>query len=258
MKEIVAALAEQQAELDALLAPLDDAGWATPAPQCPGWTVSDVVLHLAQTDEYGVASASDRTGEFIARIPTGEDAEALGVGGATVDDFASVMVERERGKPGPEVRARWLAAAGAERTALAARAHDDRVQWVAGDMAARTLATTRLSETWIHTGDVANALGVTLAATERLRHIARLAWRTLPYAFARAGRAHQGPVAVALGAPDGSTWEFTPDEAPTTRLEGPAEDFCLVAGRRREPSQTALLATGPDAAAVLELVRTYA
>lgn len=30
-----------------------------------------------------------------------------------------------------------------------------RVPWVVGEMAARTLCTTRLSETWIHTTDVA-------------------------------------------------------------------------------------------------------
>ena len=32
----------------------------------------------------------------------------------------------------------------------------------------------------------------------------------------------------------------------------------MVAARRRSPSDTALVATGPDAAGVLELVRTYA
>ena len=54
-----------------------------------------------------------------------------------------------------------------------------RVTWVAGELSARSLATTRLAETWIHTGDVADALGVSLVPTDRLRQIARLAWRTL-------------------------------------------------------------------------------
>ena len=60
-----------------------------------------------------------------------------------------------------------------------------RVRWVAGDLSARTLATTRLAETWIHTGDIASAIGIEPVATDRLRLIARLAWRTLPYAFDR-------------------------------------------------------------------------
>jgi hypothetical protein len=46
---------------------------------------------------------------------------------------------------------------------------------VPGELSARTLATTRLAETWIHAGDVAGALGVTLPPTDRLRPIARLA-----------------------------------------------------------------------------------
>ncbi|HEV7829149.1 MAG TPA: maleylpyruvate isomerase N-terminal domain-containing protein [Pseudonocardiaceae bacterium] len=48
MEAIIAALDEQQAELDGLLVAHDDSDWATPT-RCPGWSVADVVLHLAQT-----------------------------------------------------------------------------------------------------------------------------------------------------------------------------------------------------------------
>jgi hypothetical protein len=41
-------------------------------------------------------------------------------------------------------------------------------------------------------------------------------------------------------------------------IRGDALDLCLVAGRRRAPSETGLVAEGPDADGVLELVRTYA
>jgi hypothetical protein len=54
------------------------------------------------------------------------------------------------------------------------------------------------------------------------------------------------------------TWEFTPDGPAATTVTGPALDFCLLAARRIPPSDTTLVATGPDAAAVLELVRTFA
>jgi uncharacterized protein (TIGR03084 family) len=250
MDKILGALGDQHDELDGLLATLDDAGWATAVPRCPGWSVADVVLHMAQTDELGAASAS---GEY-ARFVSG----AVGARGSTVDDAADAMVEQERGQPGPAVHARWRAAATGTRDALGACSPHDRVQWVAGEMAARTLATTRLSECWIHTGDVADALGVALDPTPRLWHIARLAWRTLPYAFERDGRSLHGDVGVALDAPDGSRWEFVGQGEPLTRVEGPALDFCLVAGRRLDPPDSALVATGPDAEAVLALVRTYA
>jgi len=122
----------------------------------------------------------------------------------------------------------------------------------------RTLVTTRLAETWIHTRDVADGLGIELEPSDRLQYVARLAWRTLPYAFARAGRELSGPVAFELRGPRGNEWRFTPDEQPLTTIRGPGADLCLVAARRADPNDTSLTGDGPDAAAVLELVRTYA
>jgi hypothetical protein len=42
---IVAALAEQDAELSGLLAGLKESDWQRPS-RCDGWSVADVVLHL--------------------------------------------------------------------------------------------------------------------------------------------------------------------------------------------------------------------
>ena len=85
-----------------------------------------------------------------------------------------------------------------------------------------------------------------------------LAWRTLPYAFAQAGYAPEGPVAFALEAPGGETWHFAGDSAALTTISGPAVDLCRVAGQRAQAADTALEGEGPDAAAVLDLVRTFA
>ncbi len=52
-------------------------------------------------------------------------------------------------------------------------------------------------------------------------------------------------------------WEFV-DAAPITTISGSAETFCLVAARRLPGAYSGLMATGPDADAVLELVRTFA
>jgi hypothetical protein len=59
----------------------------------------------------------------------------------------------------------------------------------------------------------------------------------------------------------GAHWDFSAgaDEPEAiTHVQGPAYDLCRVAARRVPASQTALLARGPDADAVLELVRTFA
>jgi hypothetical protein len=93
--------------------------------------------------------------------------------------------------------------------------------------------------------------------TARLRHIAWLAHRTLPYAFVRAGE--QPPkVFCALTAPGGAaTWRFGSPDADSA-ITGPAGAFCRVAAQRLTPAQSGLLATGPHGATALGLLRTYA
>ncbi len=251
MQEILAALAEQHRELASVLDPLPREAWARPS-RCPGWSVSDVVLHLAQTDEMALGSLR---GEFAAVL----EEMARGLSGAdSIDDGADAMVVRQRGGSSTEVRERWRRGAFELRGALAVADPSARVQWVAGELAVRTLATTRLAEAWIHTGDVLHAFGRPVAASDRLRHIARLAWRTLPYAAARAGRELQGAVAFELTGPNGEPWRFMPDEPALTVITGRALDLCEVAGQRADAPDTGLVGTGPDAEAVLSFVRTFA
>ncbi len=250
MDDVVGALAAQQDELSGILDGLTDDDWRVPT-RCEGWDVADVVLHLAQTDEMALLSASGRmapAGTAFRRAP----------GAVTVDDAATIMVGRERGAPVADLRTRW--STGAARLLEELRGMDlsSRVTWVAGELSARTLTTTRLAETWIHTGDVADAVGLGLPPTGRLRLIARLAWRTLPYAFSSAGQEPSGPVAFRLTGPAGEAWDFVPEEPEITTISGPATDLCAVAARRVAPPDTSLRGEGPDAAEVLALVRTYA
>jgi uncharacterized protein (TIGR03084 family) len=250
MEAVLGALAAQQDELAALLAGRDEGEWQRPSP-CEGWTVTDVVLHLAQTNELSIASAQGRLPE-VAKAMGGPERSN------TVDEGAALMVAAERDMTVLVLHDRWLDGVETLRAVLAAADPHERVLWVAGELSIRTLATTRLAETWIHTGDVAAAFGVALTPTDRLCHIARLAWRTLPYAFTRAGRELQGPVAFELRAPSGAECHFVPDDTPLTVVQGEVVELCNVAARRVDPADTGLTATGPDADAVLELVRTYA
>lgn len=254
MIEEAGALRDQHGELAEVLSSMTVDRWVTPVPRCPGWTVADVVLHLAQSDEMATASVEGRFPAKVAELMQGANPA-----GDTVDDAVDAMVTAQRGRSSPaELHDRWRAAADALDGALATADGSARVAWVAGELSVRTLATTRLNENWIHTGDVADALGIALGAPDRLRHVARLAWRTLPYAFSRAGRALSGPVAFDLVGPAGEPWRFGVDDAPTTTITGPGAELCAVAARRADPDTTSLSGTGPDVAAVLELVRTYA
>jgi uncharacterized protein (TIGR03084 family) len=251
VEAILTALDWQHSELAALLDRLDDGDWSRPT-RCEGWSIADVVLHLAQTDEIARAVVDGATAGRLGVLAGG------GIVAGTIDDGAAAMVSQERGLPAARILERWRTGAQTLSDALAKSDPHRRVVWVAGELSTQTLATTRLAECWIHTGDVADALGITPAPTDHIEHIARLAWRTLPYAFARAGRELAGPVAFDLGAPSGNRWCFASDENAATRIVGPAVDLCLVAARRIEPADTALRGTGPDADAVLVLVRTYA
>ena len=251
MQAVLTALEEQHTELAALLDPLDDAGWERPT-RCEGWNVADVVLHLAQTDVLALASAQGQYAEGLDVLAGGLE------GKGNVDDGAAAIVAKERGVPHRALLERWRTGADTLRDALRASDPHRRVAWVSGQLSTQTLATTRLAECWIHTGDVAEALDVMQEVTDRLEHIARLAWRTLPYAFARDGRELAGPVAFDLRAPSGARWQFVPDTQPATTIEGAGAELCLVAARRVAPDNTSLRGEGPDARAVLELVRTYA
>lgn len=249
MDDVVIALGDQIAELDGLVSGLEPGEWELPS-ACPGWTLADVLVHLAQTNEVAIASLTGRWDEVTATW-------ARGAEGATVDDIAAAAVAGDRRRDGAEVHAWWRRTADDMVAEFETVDPTTRVPWVVGDMAARTLCTTRLSETWIHTTDIAHGLGVTVLPSLRLWHVVRLVHRTIPYSFQRAGRPAPGPVRFDLTAPDGSTWTFGDVDAPTT-VTGSAHDLCWVAGQRAQAAATSLTAAGPDADAVLGLVRTFA
>ena len=254
MERITTDLAAQHAELRTILESLTSEQWEAES-LCEGWSVADVVLHLAQADEIALGSA--RGTIAIAAPNAGWDMEAMYAGTATVDEIAAEAVEKQRGVAPADLLARWSRAADSLVSTLALTDAKRLLPWVVGELPARTLATTRLAECWIHTGDIAHGVGATQEFNDRLWHIARLAWRTIPYAFERAGQVLGGPVTVTLDTPDGGVWEFTDGEAVTT-LTGDVLTFCQVAARRVPGHTSGLHASGPDADAVLDLVRTFA
>jgi uncharacterized protein (TIGR03084 family) len=236
-------LEAEQDRLEKILAGLDGARWAAPS-AAAGWSVTDVVLHLAQTEEAVVAS----TGGAVLRPGRGS--------GATVDQIADDLVRAQRAEPAV-VFERWREARRAAVRALRAADPGQPLSWVEAPMKPATMATTRLAEHWAHGLDITGPLDIAFPDTDRLRHIAWLAHRTLPYAFALAGLGAQH-VRCDLTAPDGVTsWEFGPDTAGSA-IGGPAGDFCRVAAQRLAPERSGLTASGPHGAAALRLLRTYA
>jgi uncharacterized protein (TIGR03084 family) len=248
MGGIIDDLAAEQDRLEDILAGLDHDAWLSPS-GAAGWSVADVVLHLAQTEEAVVASVTSRY------AGTDRWEEEIAVGGGGVDDAADRMVRAEREEPAV-VFERWRAARRAALAALRDTDPDRRVRWVTGTLKPATLATTRLAEHWAHGLDITDPLGIAFPDTERLRHIAWLAHGTLPYAFGLSGQ-EPSPVRCELTAPDGSTWSYGPAEAASS-ITGPAGAFCRVAAQRLRPEESGLTTRGPHGAAALAVLRTYA
>ncbi|GAA2164289.1 maleylpyruvate isomerase family mycothiol-dependent enzyme [Actinomadura napierensis] len=243
MADVFEDLAAEYRQLDAVLAALTPDQWSAPS-DAAGWTVADVVLHLTQSEEVVTGPSITEAAAFLPSTAT------------TVDGAMAERVAAERGAPPGELLARWRKAAFATPDALRAHPPGTRLSWVRTPLSPRTLATTRLAEHWAHAQDITVPLGIVYPDTARLRHIAWLAHRTLPYAFSVAGRP-DAPVFCDLTAPDGTQWTFG-DPAASTRITGSAAEFCRVGARRLTPEQTGLRAEGPDAAEALRLVRNYA
>src|SRR5579872_298564 len=238
-------LAAEQERLAGILGGLDEAQWTSES-GAAGWTIADVVLHLAQSEESVVATASGGD------LRTGLGSAA----GGTVDERVASLVAAERAAP-DVVFERWQRARRAALDALRAADPDRALTWVAAPVKPATLATTRLAEHWAHGLDITGPLALEFPDTERLRHVAWLAHRTLPYAMTLAG---EPPVQVwcELTAPDGeSVWQFGPAQAESA-ITGTAGDFCRVAARRLAPADSGLTASGPHGATALRLMRTYA
>jgi uncharacterized protein (TIGR03084 family) len=131
------------------------------------------------------------------------------------------------------------------------------VPWAAAPLRPQVLATTRLAEHWAHGLDITAPLDLPFPDTDRLRHIAWLGHRTLPYAFGVAGL-EPHDVFCELTAPDGtSTWRYGPEDAEST-VRGPAGDFCRIGARRLKPGGSRLATAGPHAAEALRVLRNYA
>jgi uncharacterized protein (TIGR03084 family) len=241
--DVVDDLEAEQDQLEAVLATLAPEQWLSPS-AATGWTVADVVLHLAQTEEAVSTTISGEQGITDWRRY-----------GDTVDEAMAVLVRAETAEP-TQIFARWRTARRAAVQALRTADPRQPVHWVSASVKPRTLATTRLAEHWTHALDITGPLGIDYPDTMRLRHVAWLGHSTLPYAFRLAGRPVV-PVYCDLTAPDGSPWRLG-DPAAESAIIGPAGAFCRVGAQRLAPADSGLQTHGPHGAQALHLLRNYA
>jgi uncharacterized protein (TIGR03084 family) len=263
LTEVVADLAEEQRILDELLAGLSEEQWSTPT-LAEGWDIRDTVGHLADTDDMMFASTTGESDSNLADLADrlevpGEISERAGDVSPEdrVDEFTAWQVARVRKIPPLEVYAWWRSASARNRDQIASYDPSKKYAWGGNQLSPLSLASARLMETWAHSLDIHGGLGRDLPDTDRLRHIAHLGLRALPYAFNLVGATPPGAVRMELKSPTGDKWRLGPDDAPTV-IRGSAGDWCrLVARRDRDGSAARLQAEGPDAANVIKHGRAF-
>ena len=246
-------LSAQHAELRGLIGGCGESDWLRPTP-CEGWDVGDVLLHLTQSDELAIASARGDLDTFRDGFLGSRD-RVLGHRGRGRGGAGRVRACDRR--PGHR-RPLGTDVDGPSRRAPSGRSPPSRHLGVRAALRA-------------HAGDDASGRGLDPQRATSPRHWTSSSPRRtgsapsrvspgarFPTRSSSAGRTLSGPVELHLVGPAGVQWDFVPDDPAVTTIHGSAIEFCEVAARRVPPDQTGLSGVGPDVAAVLELVRTYA
>jgi uncharacterized protein (TIGR03084 family) len=244
VRDVADDLRAEQAALDAIVAGLTDEQWGLPTPS-PGWSVADQIGHLAYFDGAAATAIAD-PGAFRASV------NQL----MAADDRDALTLHRHLSSP--DLLAAWRANRRRLADVATGLGDDTRVAWYGPSMGAKSFLTARLMECWAHGQDVADALGVERATTDRLRHVARLGVITRGWSYVNRGlEPPADEVRVELIGPSGARWRFGPDVAAGV-VTGPALDFCLVVTQRRHPDDTALQVTGDVARDWLERAQAFA
>jgi uncharacterized protein (TIGR03084 family) len=244
---VVADLCAEGDDLDATVADLPAAMWAEATP-APGWTIAHQIAHLLWTDRVALTAVTDEAGFAAALAEAAKDPKGFVDAGA--EELAVLPPER--------LLADWRQTRARLHDELLVVADGRKLPWFGPPMSAASMATARLMETWAHGLDVADTLGVKRHATARLRSIAHIGVRTRDFAFAL----HRltppaAPFRVELGAPDGSTWTWGPDDA-AQRVTGSAEDFCMLVTQRRPRAALDVHVVGDDAEKWLQIAQAFA
>lgn len=247
LARVLADLAAESEALDAVVAPLDAAGWRTPTP-AKGWTVAHQIAHLAWTDETAVTAATDKEAWDEAVLAAIENPQGY------------VDAEAERGAQADpaDLLERWRVARRTIAMTLEQYPPGAKIPWYGPPMSATSMATARFMETWAHSLDVHEALGHPVEPNDRVRHVVHIGVRTRRFSFSlRDLEPPTEEVRVVLVSPSGDRWTYGPEEASQV-VRGSAYDFALLVTQRRNRADLELTATGAVADRWLDIAQAFA
>ena len=242
MREILSDLVAEQQFLDQFLQQVNLKLWDKETPAA-GWSIRDTISHLADSEEF---AASAIAGEAdLARFRSAPDLDAL----------RQEAVDKGRQMRPQDVIEWWRNGRAKVVEPLSHMKASDRIEWITGDMSARTLATFRLVETWAHGLDIYATTEAEIEDTQRIRHVCWLGWKSLPHAFKMAGLDYT-PVRVEVIGPGYAKWVYGPEDTENL-VKGSASDWARLAVRRTTPDQTRLKLTGDGAEQAVQVVQAY-
>lgn len=242
----IGALTAECDELDDVLASLDVDQWRLPT-SAPGWTIAHQVAHLTATFRMAGVAASDPDA-YPAPMRRADQDFTTRVANALAEYLSD---------PPPVLLAHWQAERTAAVKALASVPGDQRVPWLVGPLPPVVVTMAGIMEAFAHGQDIADALGIRLTRTDRIKFLAAFAVRTWDFGYlARKEPRPNVDFGFDLTAPSGAEWQFGPHHA-SQRISGPAEDFCLLVTRRRHRDDLAITAVGPDAEHWLDIAQAY-
>jgi uncharacterized protein (TIGR03084 family) len=242
VRDILSDLVAEQQFLDQSLQRIPIKVWDLVTPNKP-WTVRDTIAHLADFEDLGANAING--GERVAEWQQSSDLEGL----------KKIAIKKGRGMRPQDVIEWWRGGRAKVVEPLSHMSADDRVQWIAGDMSARTFATFRLMETWMHGLDIYKTLGIEVEDTQRIRHVCWLGWKTLPHAFKQAGE-HYEPVRVEVIGPGYAKWVYGPDDTDQL-IKGSASDWGRLVVHRAKPTDLHLKVTGETAETAIRVAKAY-
>ena len=238
-------LAGEVASIDTLLQSLSSDDWSMQTP-APGWNVADQVIHLGLFDRRAQWSMTEPE-----RFQ--DDMRDLMTKGG-VDAIHDV----ERHRLPQDLLAWWREGTAALASASRGLDLSARCVWYGPPMSARSMLTARLMETWAHGYDIADAVGVTVPPTDRLRHVAHIGVGARRFAFAANKREMpEGDVYVELVSPSGEVWTWGESSAENS-VKGDALNFCLAVTQRRHLDDCDLTVHGSLASEWMSIAQAFA
>ena len=220
--------------------------WRAPT-VAEGWDSYETILHLGATDWICYLAVCDPV-TFVdvrARLANGE---------VSVHEL---VVSETIAKTGDELWSWFLAVRVSMVDALRKTEPKARITWLGPDIGARSLATSRLLETWTHSHDLADTFDVPNPPTDRLRHIAHIGYVTREFSYINRGMSMPDePVRLELVSPNGESWTWGPSDAKEL-VVSTAYEFCKVLTRRLPLSESNIETKGTLATEWMEIAQPW-